>query len=521
MNWNKLLNNGRRKDKHKHLTEKKEGCFLESEWGMVEKVGYREELERDYDRILFLAPTRRLSDKTQVFPLEQNDSVRTRLTHSYEVSNLARSIGTQLAYEHSELFEGNGLDKRNSQLTRSLPSLLAAIGLAHDLGNPPFGHQGETAIQDWFKANKENVFSYPEETMPLYYNDFLNFDGNSQTIRLLTQLQILNDKFGINLTYATLAALLKYPQSSTHIARTKQSIEEWKKSHGEEEQCPISDVTWKKHGYFHSEEYLVQDVWQETGLQEGLRHPVTYIMEACDDIAYSVLDAEDIVKKGLASFHDLVNHLEHYMTCKKGQECAEQSAKFEVINKVLESSKRMHVEFSNPSLNLTPAELNDVSMQMFRVHAIGQLVSGVTEAFKEQIDKLTSESCTIKDLMSLSKGSELCGALKSFDLKWGYKNKTVLKLELQGHNYIHGLMDMLWVGIHGRLSSTDKKASDTPFGKYAYGKISENYRRVFEDKDNELPESYKEAQLLTDAVSGMTDSYLIDLYNELKGLKPS
>ncbi|PMH15967.1 hypothetical protein BCU77_23040 [Vibrio splendidus] len=520
MNWNKLLNNGRRKDKAEHIDNREQGSFLDTEWGMEEQPGFREELERDYDRILFLAPTRRMADKTQVFPLEQNDSVRTRLTHSYEVSNLARSIGTQLAYENPELFSGDCLVERGGKLTRSIPSLLAAIGLAHDLGNPPFGHQGETAIQDWFKANRESVFSYKEKFMPHFYNDFLSFDGNSQTVRLLTQLQVLNDKYGINLTYATLAALLKYPQSSSLVAETNESIDTWKnENQNPEGKCPVEKTTWKKHGYFHSEKDLVEDVWLETGLKEGVRHPVTYIMEACDDIAYSVLDAEDIIKKGLASFHDLINHLEHYMKCERKSECSEQAVKFDVIKTVVDKSKGKHEEFSNPNLNLTPAELNDVSMQMFRVHAIGQLVKAVTETFRDKIDIFTSSTTRpVKDLISLSNGSELCGALKSFDLKWGYKNKTVLKLELRGHNYIHGLMDMLWVGIHGRLNKGDKARSNTPFGEYAYRKISENYRRVFEDEGNLLPESYKEAQLLTDAISGMTDSYLIALHDELKEL---
>ena len=123
----------------------------------------------------------------------------------------------------------------------------------------------------------------------------------------------------------------------------------------------------------------------------------------------------------------------------------------------------------------------------------------------------------MKDLIGESKGDNLCCALKSFDLKWGYLHKSVLKLELEGNNYIQELMDMLWQGIHGRLSKSYN--SQTPFGRYAYQKISENYRRVFEDPSNEMDEDYKEAQLLTDAISGMTDSYLIDLHDELINLK--
>jgi dGTPase len=528
LDWNRLLHNGRRKDKSKN-----EMIFGADKWGLKEVAGGREEIERDYDRILFLAPTRRLSDKTQVFPLEQNDSVRTRLTHSYEVSNLARSIGTQLAYENTSLFSGAEDTKRDGHLTRTLPSLLAAIGLAHDLGNPPFGHQGERAIQDWFSANADKVFPIEDGGIPHIYNDFIKFDGNSQTIRLLTQLQVLNDKFGINLTYATLSAMLKYPQSSAYIAKKNGDIQSWEKDNiGSSVKCPYTKATWKKHGYFHSEAHIIEDVWKETELMEGVRHPITYIMEACDDIAYSVLDAEDIVKKGLASFHDLINHLQHYMECtleeiqkdtylsesEKVARLTEIKEKFKLIESTIDASKKKHKEFSDSSLDLTPAELNDVSMQMFRVFAMSKLVGSVTESFAANLHLLMDINKPLKDLMSICSASELCKALKNFDYKWGYKNKSVLKLELEGHNYIHSLMDMLWVGIRGRLSSSQPESSRTPFGEYAYGRVSENYRRVFEDKSNTLPDTYKEAQLLTDAISGMTDSYLIDLHNELKAL---
>lgn len=502
MDWNQLLNSVRRKTKHG--LEGKIEPSQEIKCGMNENKEQREEIERDYDRILFLAPTRRLADKTQVFPLEQNDSVRTRLTHSYEVSNLARSVGTQLVYEYPEIFKDYNLDKRNGNLTRSVPSLLAAIGLAHDLGNPPFGHQGEKAIQTWFfkKSVSENIFSLKDKSAYGIYNDFIKFDGNSQTIRLLTQLQILNDKFGVNLTYATLSALIKYPQSSDFIERKKIESEE---------------VTWNKHGYFFSEKDIIEDVWNETGLKEGVRHPLTYVMEACDDIAYSVLDAEDIVKKGLASYYDLINHLECYVSCNNN---SNDKNKLDVISALCKVSKDKYKEFSHSELNLTPSELNDLSMQMFRVYAIKVLIESVANAFIKNLKNLMVDGNVIPDLMSLGKGSLLCNALKKFDKKWGYKNKEVLKLELSGYNYICGLMDMLWIGIHGRLNDEGNKfKSNTPFGEYVYGRISENYRRVFESKNNELPVDYKEAQLLTDAISGMTDSYLISLYNELFALQ--
>ncbi|WP_313485478.1 dGTP triphosphohydrolase [Pseudescherichia sp.] len=490
MQWSLLLNSKRRKDKPKQKdTAQPSQDTSSSEW--------RQEIERDFDRLLFAAPTRRLADKTQVYPLDRNDSVRTRLTHSHEVANFARGIGMRLAFGLKESIFGNlptGLC-----VERDVPALLAAIGLAHDLGNPPFGHQGEAAMRAWYKRHlKDDVEKITEISNPAIFEDFFKFDGNSQTFRLVTKLQILNDTYGLNLTYATLAALIKYPRSSYTILPGK----------------------WKKHGYFYSEARVVEDVWNETGLAEGVRHPFTWLMEACDDIAYSVLDAEDTVKKGLASYHDLIDHLK----CWGGGEDA-------LINEVVEQTEKKNSEYKEQQRELTPAEINDMNMQMFRVKSTIALVNSVVESFTQRIDELMSHACSMTDLINESRAKALCEALKDFDRTRGYRHPSVLKLELEGSNYIQSLMDMLWVGIHGHKTKRERKEeersalgsrneylSDTPFGRYAYGRISENYRRIFEDEKNRLPVLYKEAQLLSDAISGMTDNYLIRLHDELKSL---
>lgn len=465
--WNKLLNGGRRKDKNANGNNP------------FSIAAGRVELERDYDRILFATPTRRMADKTQVFPLERNDSVRNRLTHSHEVSNLARSIGNRLVFEfRDQVFKGASSELH---IERCVPALLAAIGLAHDLGNPPFGHQGEVAMQEWFKRNNKTHFNNQLK------QDFLKFDGNAQTFRLVTKLQVLNDNFGLNLTYATLASMLKYPVSPDTVVKTD---------------------NWKKHGFFSSEAKIVEDVWLETGLSEQTRHPFTYIMEACDDIAYSVLDAEDIVKKGLASFSDIVDFIEH--------QCADDP----VTQKVLTLAKKKNMEFKGQ--NLSPRELNDVSMQIFRVYAIGNAVSPVVDQFVQNCDAIMAGEVPANyELINASKASQFCASLKQFDYQHGYRDRSVLELELKGNNYITGIMDMMWEGIHGHLnhqSFSQATLAKSPFGRYAYERISENYRRIFEDPNNTLPVEYKEAQLLADVVSGMTDTYLINLHDELKAL---
>ena len=298
----------------------------------------RHEIERDYDRILFAAPTRRLADKTQVFPQDPNDSVRTRLTHSHEVSNLARSIGVRLAYEHRE--QVFGPDAGGLEVERMVPALLAAAGLAHDLGNPPFGHQGEMSMRHWCSRHIKGVTGG---------KDLAEFDGNCQTFRLLSRLQILNDDLGLNLTCATLATLMKYPVFSSCLKG------------------------FKKFGLFETERDVAKEVWQETGLGEGLRHPLVYVMEACDDIAYSVIDAEDIVKKRYASFNDLIDSLDRSDA---------------LTERVVKDAKKKNREFK--SEGLTPNELDELSMQMFRVKAIAEMVVAATDTFVSNIQRIMS-----------------------------------------------------------------------------------------------------------------------------------
>ncbi|WP_281247492.1 dGTP triphosphohydrolase [Vreelandella utahensis] len=396
--------------------------------------------------------------------------LRTRLTHSHEVSNLARSIGIRLAFEFPVQIFGEDHEKLN--VKRTVPALMAAIGLAHDLGNPPFGHQGELAIRDWFVRNSKDTFRRED------IKDFENFDGNAQTFRLVTRLQILNDDFGLNLTYAMLSALLKYPTF-------------W---------SSIDESPYKKAGIFKSEEDIANDVWKETGLKQEARHPLTYLMEACDDIAYSVLDAEDTVKKGYASFYDLIDFLQHNGLGDR------------VTEDLIDSSLEKNREFKNE--NLSPRELNDISMQMFRVKAISSMINPIVEEFASNSSMIMANEYE-GTLIESTIASNLCKQLKKFDFELGYKNKNVLELELRGANYIHSLMDMLWHAIESEGNETGDL-----FTVYAMESISENYKRIYkrELREGKHSKSYIQAQLLADTISGMTDSYLISLHDELRPL---
>lgn len=447
LKWNLLLSEQRRKERHAPKGEN------------TGTRGNRTEAERDFDRILFASPTRRLADKTQVFPLDPSDSIRTRLTHSHEVSNLARSIGMSLAFNYAE--DVFGASHEELMVKRKIPAMLAAIGLAHDLGNPPFGHQGEVAVKGWFeKQSKSGVV----------HDDFRNFDGNPHTFRLLTRLQILNDDFGLNLTVGTLAAVVKYP--SLHGSKINGG--------------------YKKFGVFESEREIIEEVWDETGLVEGMRHPLTHIVEACDDIAYAVVDAEDTVKKGFASFYDLMDHLG--------------SDDDEIVKEVVSKSLKKNQEYKREKLS--SSELNEISMQMFRVFAIYHLIDSVTESYVSHDRRIMN--CEIEpdfQLIKNSKGAVLCQLLKGFDIRHGFQNREVLELELRGQNYIHSTMDMLWYAIC---------EGEESFSRYGRAMISENYRRVHER--SKMDAAYKDCQLLCDSVSGMTDSYLINIHDQLRPL---
>lgn len=483
-NWEHLLHEGRRKKDFQKSTDKKSPADRLSP---QDEKDPRTEIERDYDRILFATPTRRLADKTQVFPLDANDSVRNRLTHSHEVSNLGRSIGTALACEYNIAATAIAAKPQ-----RNFPSLLAATGLVHDLGNPPFGHQGEIAIQSWFEDNCDSVLR-PLQTDPQLQSDFLKFEGNAQGFRLVTRLQLLNDDFGLDLTYATLSAMMKYPTRSNMTDKSKGA--------------PVAS---KKHGFFKSEEHIAEQIWMKTGLGIGRRHPAAYLMEACDDIAYVVLDAEDAVKKGLASFSDLLSFLKHH----DGED--------PIVKWVVEVSQAKHAWYRESESQLSPAELNDVSMQRFRVYAIGELVKAATRAFIDNEEKFLLGQ--IQDpLLEISLGENLRKSLKEFSKKHAYSHRSVLKIELEGYNVIRGLMDLFWAAIVDRKDKNDPASERShPFSRFVYGRISENYRRIFENPIDEvkaLPLRYRECQLLTDMISGMTDSYAIDLYKELLAMQ--
>ncbi len=324
-------------------------------------------------------------------------------------------------------------------------------------------------------------------------NDFLNFEGNAQTLRILTKLQVIGDDLGLNITCGTLAAIMKYTASSDRVDLSKKIQAR------------------KKVGYFASEADLVARVREKVGLEGDAKHPVALVMEACDDIAYSILDAEDSIKKGLVSFNDLVAWLQN----NSDNSISNDPVVKYVCDYITEEIPHLSTQ------NLHPGELNDITTQKFRVLAIHVMITAITTAFKEQYDGIVSGSFN-GELIKSSQAAKLCSALKDFDRENAFSHQSVLEVELNGFNTLNRLMDFLWMGISQRESYKDLGSKRTsPFAAYVYSRISRNYRRVFEGqikqyhKDAQLPVRYKELQLLTDMVSGMTDRFCIDLHDDL------
>lgn len=312
------------------------------------KADHREQFERDYDRAVFSSPVKRLQDKAQVFPLEPHDSVRTRLTHSLEVSSVARGLVQKVCKDFLKT-------KLKEPQDRQIEAIAATCGLIHDLGNPPFGHSGEDAIRAWFKKTlKEDKLRELLKGREELVQDFLQFEGNAQTLRIVAKLQILADFHGLNLTYGTLSALCKYTASSVEVGKG-------------------ADHAKAKPGYFTSEAGLIAEIRKKTGTGDA-RNPITFLVEAADDIVYSVADIEDGVKKRILSWGQLQQLLEHG----PGANAADETVRIVLARKA---------EILEPSP--TPDDLpDDIHAAAFRTASVGILVVAASAAFRENYDAI-------------------------------------------------------------------------------------------------------------------------------------
>ncbi len=427
----------------------------------------RGEIERDYGRCLFSTPVRRLIHKTQFFPLERNDSVRTRLAHSLEVSSVARSLG---------MYAARFIKTRDMTLEfrhlQDIEWIAATCGLIHDLGNPPFGHAGELAIGTWFQDQLHadgTFFDTMDGKDSQYAKDFLKFEGNAQTLRLVSHLQLLSDPYGLNLTTATFSAACKYLASSAEADREN------------------PNHAFAKPGYFSSERSVVDKVRMATGTHNR-RNPITYLVEAADDIVYTTVDLEDAVKKKLLQWNQVEPLLK----------------KSTFGESIIEKVRRR-----------VSGDDGETLAQLFRVIAITEMVSSALEVFKSRYTLIMNGEYggeLIGDPDSPTQ--RLCEIIRKEVLKPHlYTSPEILRLEVRGRKVIHDLMTMFWEATKETTGTTE---TQTYPGKL-YLLTSDNYRRVFTERLNkaEEPDKYIRLQLVTDTVSGMTDSFACQLHKEL------
>lgn len=455
------------------------------------------EFERDYKVIISSAAFRRLQDKTQVFPLDKSDFIRTRLTHSMEVSTIARQLGFMLTQNESDYLKD--VFKANPKLVHDIPVVLSCAGLLHDIGNPPFGHFGEVVIGDWFKneLNKENfkfkgnkVSEVLSEQMQA---DLKNFEGNAQALRILSKISKNAKSYDINLSYAVLNTLVKYPTDSRRFAKGDNNV--------------------KKHkmGYYYAEEDIMKEICEKTGtLVEGeyVRHPLVFLVEAADDIAYATADLEDGLKKDIFTLDQFIEYFQNQINHIKNNT----QIKYATILLNNLSERRATLELRNKENDLIVFQkwINYVQ-GWFKYVAIFRFSKSYNEIMSGQYRHDIFEETFLKETMQIMKKA-------AFDLV--FNHKEILKLELAAKKIIESLLtDFVHAVLYYDVIDTEYKLSKAD--EKMIKLISENYKTDYEqakDAEDEGKNLYLRFLMVTDFISGMTDSYAKNLYNELNGV---
>jgi dGTPase len=435
----------------------------------------RTEFEQDLGRVVFSTPVRRLQDKTHVFPLEPHDAVRTRLTHSLEVSSVARDL-SQAAVRRLE-------DHIPQEYAPAISTIAAACALLHDAGNPPFGHAGERAIQDWFSKkliedrDLRNTFVVDTAgaSGDLKYRpaaqDFIQFDGNAQMLRLASRLQVLSDQNGLNLTFATLSAACKYVVAARDT-------------------CPQQHER-SKPGFFETERELIERVQQETGTGAA-RNPITYLVEAADDIVNVCIDLEDGLRKRIFRWQEMIDLLEKHGAC--GEAVALKNGAEKLVRKS----------------GLAESGIEVIFAQAFRTRLMAKLIPAVLNEFQSSYEAIMTGQYG-HELVRQSDAAGLYNACKEVVKRHIFCSPEVLRLEIMGRRVIQDLLDLYWEGVSP--SNKDEKG----FGAKLYAIISDNYRHAYEqDLSREYPtldrgarQYYLRLRLVCDQVAGMTDAYAV------------
>ncbi len=440
MQWNDLLTTKRFGQEDYHKKEDED----------------RSEFQRDFDRLIFSAPFRRLQNKTQVFPLPGSVFVHNRLTHSLEVSSVGRSLGMLVAKALKEKYQ----DQTWRDKLDEIGSIVSAACLAHDLGNPPFGHSGEKAIASFFSEG--NGQQYQSQLNTQQWCDLTRFEGNANALRLLTHQFIGRRKGGFALTYTTLASIVKYPFAST-LAQMK-----------------------PKFGFFESEEDTFLQIATELGLirlsdtddsqLKYARHPLVFLVEAADDICYQIMDIEDAHKLKIISFEDTIHTFMSFFA-----------------------------EERHEKLRTSMRRVSDQNEQIafLRSALIGELIKECAQVFVMQEDSILRGQRTLPLISNINPtAAEAYRRCSEMAFKRIYRSADVVDIELAGYQIITALLDKLLTAVN----EPDK----------AYARIL--LERIPSQYDVKASDLYSRILAVVDYVSGMTDVYALDLYRKIYGM---
>lgn len=443
----------------------------------------RSEFERDYQRIIGSASFRRLQDKTQVFPLDKSDFIRTRLTHSLEVSSFAKSLGQNigeniLVYKKDRSF--------TVQMKEDICNILQCAGLIHDIGNPPFGHFGEDAIREWFGDNLHKLQFHGRPLDQVLTRqmkeDLYHFEGNAQAFRLVTKLHYLVDERGMNLTYALLHTIVKYPVPSTQINPKSGNIKD------------------KKLGYYYADEEIFREI-EETLGTNGCRHPLTFILEAADDIAYKTADIEDAFVKGFLSYNKLMEELvELERTYAQVRNPFSPSAK---LKEMYDRGRDIHID-----------DPEEYAIKNWIVRVQGFLINCATYGFTSNYDAIM-EGTYRYDLFHGTFAEKLMDLLGDLAYREVFTSETIYRMEVSESVMINYLMDRF---IGAVIGYDDREQELGTIDRRLVSFISSNYKRVYHyhaQGRSDVEKLYLRLLLATDYICGMTDSYARRLYQEL------
>lgn len=417
----------------------------------------RSTFQRDYDRIIFSSPFRRLQDKTQVFPLPGSIFVHNRLTHSLEVASVGRSLGNLVTAAIKE-----NQEPQLQGFVGEIGAIVSAACLAHDLGNPPFGHSGESAIADFFKRGGGK--KYQNEVSEAQWTDLTCFEGNANAFRVLSHQFSGKRNGGFALTYSTLASIVKYPWESS-LAGGK-----------------------PKFGFFQSEKELFCKIASQLGMVkisdsplQYMRHPLVYLVEAADDICYQIMDVEDAHKLKILSYIET-----------------------EALFRNFFHDEKDHQMLENIGTNLKLVSDCNERIAYLRAMVIGKLTKECAALFISRIDDFSHEEKIIPLFHSLPEPSNSAMAqVKSISLEKIYNDRAVIEIEIAGYKILGTLLEAFITAVIEPNDFLSKKLLTL---------IPSQYKNTDESM-------YGKIQTVVDFVSGMTDLFALDLYRKITGME--